>query len=89
MVLEYFTSGMNACAARSKRGATALRPAGFVTTVAESSGAAIDAPPIEFWTGPNPIMRMPFVAAAGAAMASAAATAAMRGKAFLIRSSGG
>jgi hypothetical protein len=69
---SYFTVGANAVPDRSRRGASALMPAGFVTIVAASSGTAADTPPIEFWTGPKPIMRMPLVAAAGAAAASAA-----------------
>src|SRR5512133_562805 len=57
---------------------TSLIPAGLVTIVAESSGAPTDAPPIESCTGPKPIMRMPLVAAAGAADSSAAAASTPR-----------
>jgi formate-dependent nitrite reductase membrane component NrfD len=36
----------------------------LVTPATASSGAAMETPPIAFWTGPKPIIRMPLVAAA-------------------------
>src|SRR6266542_5745937 len=68
----YFTLGMKPWPATSTRGARSASPAGFETAVAPSSGAATEAPPIEFWTGPKPIMRMPFVARAGDATSAIA-----------------
>src|SRR5512133_949632 len=80
----YFTVGLKYVAAASTRMPTSFIPAGLVTIVAESSGAPTDAPPIESCTGPKPIMRMPLVAAAGAADSSAAAASTPRYETIFI-----
>jgi hypothetical protein len=74
-VALYFTVGAKYAIDTSSRRSRKLSPAGFVSTVAPSRGAATPAPPIESCTGPKPMSRIPFVAHAGVAASIPTATA--------------
>ena len=62
-------------APKSTRPPSSDMPAGLESTLAASRVAPTPTPPIEFCTGPKPIIRMPLVACAGVAMARASAAA--------------
>src|SRR5512139_2447412 len=74
-VALYFTVGRNQVAPKSTRPPSSDMPAGLESTDAASRVAPTPTPPIEFWTGPKPIIRMPFVACAGVAASRAIAAA--------------
>jgi hypothetical protein len=82
-VAVYSTVGWNQVRLASKRWPSSVMPAGLVSTAPLSSVAPMPVPPMAFWVGLKPIMRMPLVASAGLASAAMAATASRRSVFFM------